>query len=76
MAPRAAVRRSRRLRAAETAACRSPEALRTPGTARRASSRSPLRRGALPPAGQRGSEGMTVSELPDWLNPTGLEPAA
>ena len=33
MAPRAAVRRSRRLRAAETAVCRSQEALRTPGTA-------------------------------------------
>lgn len=26
--------------------------------------------------GAEGSEGMTVSELPDWLNPTGLEPAA
>ncbi|MBS5138735.1 MAG: hypothetical protein KHY90_10205, partial [Clostridium sp.] len=26
--------------------------------------------------GAEGSEGMTVSELPDWLNPTGVEPAA
>ena len=36
----------------------------------------PPAEGGASTGGTEGSEGMTVSELPDWLNPTGLEPAA
>lgn len=36
----------------------------------------PPAEGGSSAGGTEGGEGLTVSELPDWLNPTGLEPAA
>lgn len=75
MGPRE-IRRSRPLRAVETVACRRPAALRTPGAAETGEQPEPPAEGGSSAGGTEGGEGLTVSELPDWLNPTGLEPAA